>query len=563
MGAMLERMAGAGKQFAESFGAVRQVFANPNLRRIELAFAGSILGNYAGAVVIALYAFRTGGVTAVSLLIVAKQAAAAAAAPLAATLADRFRRERVMLLSDLSRVVTVSGIAILISSGAPSMAVYVVSVASSVLGAAFGPAEKALVGTVARTPQELTAANVASSTFDSVGIFAGPAIGAAFVALSGYTAGMLFVAGTIAWSALQVARVSGPAPAAATASGTADEEEQDGLGTLLGGFRAISREPRLRLLIGVYAAQLFVAGALSVLEVAVALDLLHTGTAGFGLLQTATGVGAIVGAGLSLALLARARLGADLDLGLFLWGAPLVLIGAVPNPYVAGLALAVVGAGNSIVDIATMTLVQRTAPSHVAGRVFGVLESVIVVSYAVGALLAPVIVHVGGLRAALLVLGPILPVIALLAIRPLTAIDRGATVPEAQIAALRSVPFLALLPVQTIELLASRMRRVELPAGETLFSAGDHGDSFYVLDGGRLAIALPGGEVKHEDAPGYVGEIALLRDVPRTATVRAESDASLWVLGREDFLAAVGANARASARAENVVVARLGVTSAA
>ncbi len=559
---MLLPVPGPGGQLAESLRSVRSVFANENLRRIEVAFAGAAIGKYALSVAVTIYTFHAGGVTAVALVTVVRQAAAAAVAPFAASLSDRFRRERVMLVSDVGRVLCTGGIAVLTSSGSPHVGVYALAVVASVFGAVFRPAEAALVALVARTPQELTAANVASSTFDSVGIFAGPALGALLIAASGYTTAFALVAATFAWSGLNVLRISSEAPAPPSEPAADGEEAEDeGLAALAAGFRTIAHEPRLALLIGLYGAQCFVAGALSVLEVAMALDLLHAGNAGFGLLEAACGVGAILGAGLALALVAHARLGRDFGLGLVLWGAPLVVIGVVPNAYVAGLALAVLGAGNSVVDIAAMTLIQRTAPQHVAARVFGVLESTIIVSVALGAVAAPLLVHGIGIRGALFAVGAILPVLAVVTTRRLAVIDRGARVPSEQLEALRSVPFIAALPVQTIELLASRLRPVELSAGSTLFSAGEHGDSFYVLTAGQLAIDLPEG-VKLEDAPGYVGEIALLRDVPRTATVRAVSDVSLWALDRDDFLGAVTGHARASSRAESVVVARLGAASA-
>ncbi len=563
MGAMLLRVSGPGGQFAESLRSVRSVFANESLRRIEIAFAGAAVGKYALSVAVTIYTFHAGGVTAVALVTVVRQAAAAAVAPFAASLSDRFRRERVMLASDVGRVLCTAGIAALTSSGSPHVAVYGLAVVASVFGAVFRPAEAALVALVARTPQELTAANVASSTFDSIGIFAGPAAGALLIAASGYTTAFALVAATFAWSGLNVVRISSDAAAPAPAEAAPDTEapKDEGLAALVAGFRTIAHEPRLALLIGLYGAQCFVAGALSVLEVATALDLLHTGNAGFGLLEAACGVGAVLGAGLALALVAHARLGRDFGLGLVLWGTPLVVIGLVPNAYVAGLALAVLGAGNSVVDIAAMTLIQRTAPQHVAARVFGVLESTIIVSVALGAVATPLLVHGIGIRGALFVVGAILPVLAVVTTRRLSVIDHGARVPTAQLDALRTVPFLAALPVQTIEFLASRLRRVELPAGSTLFAAGDHGDSFYVLSAGQLAIDLPDG-VKLEDAPGFVGEIALLRDVPRTATVRAASDVSLWALDRDDFLDAVAGHARASSRAESVVVARLGTAGA-
>ena len=551
-------MSGDRGQLAESLRAVRSVFQNPSLRRLELAFAGAAVGRYALFVAISIYTYHAGGVTAVAIVTAVRQTAAASVAPFAATLSDRFRRERVMLASDAGRVACAGGIALLAWHHSPHVAVYALAVAGSMVGAVFTPAEAALMPLLARSAEELTAANVSSSTFDSVGIFAGPALGAALIAVSGYPASFGFIAVMFAWSGFFVARISSRTTEAEEQE---PAEEQDGLGSLLAGFRSIGAEPRLLLLIALYCAQCFVAGSFGVLEVTTALSLLHTGNAGVGLLESACGVGAIAGAGLSLVLVARARLAGNLGLGFVLWGAPLLLIAAFPRAWFAALALAALGAGNSVIDVAAMTLIQRTAPASVAARVFGVLESGIVVSMAVGALVTAPLVDALGIRGALLVVGAILPVLAVVSRRPLGVVDRGARIPTEQIEALRTVPFLAVLPVQALEFLAARMRRVELEAGTTLFSLGDHGDAFYVLAAGRLAIELPDGE-KIEDAPGYVGEIALLRDVPRTATVRSVTDASLWAIDRYDFLGAVTGHSRAGAHADLVVLSRLGAATA-
>lgn len=538
-------------QISEPLNALRSVFRNPDLRRLEIAFAGAAVGRYALFVSVSLYTYHAGGVTAVALVTVVRQSLAATVAPFAASLSDRFRRERVMLASDLGRVACSGGIALLASQRAPHLTVYTLAVASSIVGAVFKPAEAALMPTLARSPDELTAANVATSTFDSIGIFAGPALGAGLIALFGYPAAFTLVALMFAWSALFVARIASQREEALPGGA-----HGGGLAALVAGFRTVGDEPRLVLLIGLYCAQCFTAGSVGVLEVPMALRLLHMGNAGLGLLESACGVGAIFGAAVSLSLLTRARLGGDLALGLVLWGAPLLLIAAAPHPWAAVVALAVLGAGNSIVDVSAMTLVQRTAPTAVAGRVFGVLESGIITSMAVGALVSPALVHALGIRGALLVVGAILPALALLGAAPLAAVDRGATVPLEQIEALRTVPFLSPLPVQALEFLAARMRRVELAAGTTLFREGDHGDAFYVLDGGRLTIELPD-RTKTENAPAYVGEIALLRDVPRTATVRAAADSTLWAIDRDDFLSAVTGHTRAGASAEAVVLSRV------
>ena len=194
------------------------------------------------------------------------------------------------------------------------------------------------------------------------------------------------------------------------------------------------------------------------LVVVTALRLLDLGSAGVGILEAASGIGSILGAGVMLALLVRKRLGEDLAIGIFLWGAPLVVLGLVVNTAVAVLAFGLVGLGNTLVDVSAITLLQRTAPTAVAGRVFGVVESMMVAGMALGALLAPVLVGLAGPRAALIVTGSVLPILVLLTLAQLRRIDDGAGVDEEIIAALRGVPFLAPLPLATLEFLGAPRR---------------------------------------------------------------------------------------------------------
>lgn len=537
----------------ESLGALRGVFANESLRRVELAYAGAAIGTYANAIAVAVYAYRHGGATAVGVFMFVRLGVAAGIAPVAASLADRFRRERVMLVSDLSRATTVTLTAVAVATGAPALAVYVLATLTTVFGTVFRPAEAALLPSLARTPEELTAANVSSSTLDSFGSFAGPALGALLLAVSGPAVVFGVVAATFAWSASFVARVH----STGRVTVATDEDAGESFGGLAGGVRAIAAEPRLRLLIGLYGAQCLVAGALGVLVVVTALDILDLGNAGVGLLEAASGIGSLLGAALALWLVGRKRLAADFALGIVLWGAPLVLLGLAPGTAIAIVALGLVGIGNTLVDISAMTLLQRTAPVEAAGRVFGVLESVIVGSLALGALVAPALVATVGPRGALVAVGALLPVLAALSWRQLARIDEGAAAPEDQLLALRAIPFLSPLPAQSLEFLALRLVPTSLAAGETLFRSGDTGDRFYILRAGALEIDLPD-ERKVEHAPSYVGEIALLRDIPRTATVRAASDAELWALERTDFLETVTSNARSRTSADEVASARLG-----
>jgi MFS family permease len=541
------------QRIGESLGALRGVFANPDLRRVQLAFGGAAFGSYAYGIAVAVYAYAHGGATAVGLVAFVRLTAAAVVAPFSSLLADRFRRERVMLASDLVRCVLVTAAGVAAVTGAPPLLVYAFATLTTVAGTPFRPAESALMPSLARTPEELTAANVSSSTFDSLGSFLGPAVGGLLLAVAQPGFVFFVMAACFLWSASFVARIHGPAPVRDAAAGAPG----GGLHEAVAGFRAIGEEPRLRLLILLYGAQAVVAGALGVLVVVTALDLLDIGNSGVGFLESASGIGSLIGAGIALALVTRRKLAGDFGLGIVLWGAPLVLLGLFPNTPVALLALAVLGVGNTLVDIAAMTLLQRTAPPAVAARVFGVLESMLVGAIGLGSILAPVLIGLFGARVALVATGAFLPVLAALRWRQLQEIDEGAQVPQERIDALRDLAIFAPLPLRTLEFLASRLEPVSLGVGNDLFRRGDEGDRFYVIADGELEIVLEGG-TKVEGPGAYVGEIALLRDVPRTASVRARTDVRLWALERADFLNAVTGHARSREAANEVVGARLG-----
>lgn len=477
-----------------------------------------------------------------------RMGAAALAAPFTASFADRHEQRRVMLATDLVRVGTLAGIAASAAAGVPAL-VYGLAILTSIVSTAFRPAEASLIPRLADTPEELTAANVTTSTFDSVGAFAGPAAGALLYTLGGPTLAFLCVSATYLWSAVFVARIprtERPEPAA---------HAHEDSGGIAAGFRAVKGEPRLRVVIGLYAAQTMVAGAYSVLVVVVALELLDLGNTGVGFLQAATGVGAIVGALVALALVGRKRTAANFGFGLACFGAPLLALAALPRTWAAIVALALLGIGNSVVDISAVTLIQRTASAAIAGRVFGLVEAAAVGGLGIGSVLTPLLLHLTGARWTLAIAGAVLPLLSLVMRRALTAIDAGANVPEEQLAAIATVPFLDVLPIQQKEGLAATLERIERPAGSTLFSAGDRGDRLYILSAGSIEIDLPNGP-KMESAPAFVGEIALLRDVPRTATVRVAADSTFWTLDAEHFLDAVAGHSRSSRAADALVASR-------
>jgi MFS family permease len=540
------------KRLGESLGAVRSVFRNPELRRVELAWAGSVTGDWAYVVALAVFAWDAGGAAAVGLVGLIRFLPAAIAAPFAAVLADRHPRQRVMLVADVVRALALAAAAAVALLDAPVGFVYALTVLVSVVATAFQPAQAAILPSLAREPAELTAANVASSTIESVGSFAGPALGGLLVAVT--DAGVVFAvtAATFLWSASLIGRVRAEPP-------VRREGERSRLGhEALAGFRAIAVESRLRLLVGLYAAQTLVAGALNVLIVVSAFELLDLGEAGVGFLNSAVGVGGLFGALSALALVGRRRLASGLGAGLVLWGVPIAVLGLFADPVVALVCLGAVGVGNTIVDVAGLTLLQRAVADDVLARVFGVLESLVVATIGLGTMLAPLLISGLGTRGALVATGAFLPVLAALAWRRLAALDAEAAAPGPELELLRGIPLFAPLPLPTLEHLAGALEPVRIAAGNQVVRQGEPGDRFYVVRAGEADVAIDGRSRTTLGPGGYFGEIALLRRVPRTASVSARSDLELLALGRDEFVAAVTGHAESAEAADAVIGARLG-----
>ena len=541
-------MQGLRARVAESTRSFAQVFANPDLRRLQLAWAGSLIGNWSYFVALAIYAYDQGGAGAVGVVSVVRMLPAAIASPFLAGLADRYSRKLVMVVTDVIRAALMVAAAVTIWQGWSAYIVYLIVALSTIVGTAFRPAQAALLPHLARNPAELTAANVASSTLEAVGAFVGPALGGILLAITNIETVFAVNAMSFVWSALLVLAVRGGA-ATPREKEAGDHGHGDGAGA---GFRALFANADLLVLTGLYTAQTLVAGALNVLVVVTALSLLAVDSSGVGYLNAALGAGGLLGGFVALVLATRGRLAADFGIGIALFGIPLALMGITSSVAVALLALAFVGVGNSIVDINALTIMQRAVPDEVLARVLGVLEGVLIGSIGIGGLLAPLLIHVAGIRWALILTGLLLPVLALAATRRLLSIDRRTSAP-AHTDLLRGIELLAPLPLATLEALAGSLTELTVPAGTAIVREGEVGDRYYVIAKGEVEVAG-----KRLGRGSGFGEIALLRDVPRTATVTSATGVTLYTLEREEFVAAVTGHEPAKATADEIIAARLG-----
>ena len=522
---------------------------NQDVRRVQLAWGAAITAEWAHFVALGVFAYEQGGTSAVGVAGLVRLLPAALLAPFAASLGDRFRRERFLLTMML---IGSGGLAASAAAAFAGERVLVFGFAAliGISSTLIRPALQALLPSLARTPEELIASNAASSTVESLGTLAGPLLAGALVALT--NVGVVFMGGAAmllgAAALLARVRVEGRNALAG------DVETETVREMIRAGFQVIAHAPRPRLLVGLTVAQSFVRGCLNVLIVVAAFRILDGGAAEVGYLTAAIGVGGLLG-GIGSITLGGRRLAVVFGLALVFWGLPITLMAPAPYLAVAIVMLAVVGAANSVEDVAVFTLFQRTVPDDLLTRVLGIFWGLAMGAAAIGSIAAPVAVDAIGPQAAFVVVGMILPLLTLWAYRRLVEIDR-AVAPAPELELISRVPMFAPLSIAVKERLAATLVPVSVSAGEVVIRAGDVGDRFYIVAGGELEVDAGGLHAVAREGD-YFGEVALLRDVPRTANVTAVVDSRLYAIQRAEFVEAVTGHSVARAAGHEVAAARL------
>lgn len=521
---------------------------NTALRRVMgafLLFHASVFGTW---VAVLVYAYDSTGPGSVGIVALVQLLPAAGLAPVTASLADRFPRERVLLGGYIAQGVTFGATACGMLLGLPGPAIYALAATGAIATTLTRPAQGSLLPALSRTPEELTAANSLAGAVEGGGVLLGPLAGALILAFT--SPGVVWAAGAVALAtaAVLVARlpIHGSPTPVATHAGEAEPGTEvplvlDDAGALLvGGVHALTVNRDTRLLVGLLGVRMLTSGALDVLFVLLALEVLGTGNAGAGFLTAALGLGTVLGGVAGIMLVGRQRLAPPMATGALVFGIALALAAIAGAAGLVPVLIAVGGIGFAAIDVTGRTVLQRVVPDRLLARVLGSLEGVGLLAVAFGSLMAPALVSILGVEASLVAVAALLPAAVGLAWLPLRRIDRHAHVPLRELAMLRRSSIFAPLPPPQLEWVARRTRWVSLEPAVVLIRQGDTGDRFYVLESGALEILVDGVRVRVMDRPGdSVGEIALLRDVPRTATVITGSPCVLLALGRGDFLEAV------------------------
>jgi MFS family permease len=507
--------------------ALRRTVRDPRLVRVQLAWA-AVIAFWMITVSLSVVAFAEGGSAAVAVALLARTVVGTIANPLIGALVDRVSRQRCMVWGAALAGLASAGAA---AAGDVLPAVVVLVTLATLVAAAFRAAQSAIVPELVDDPADLTAVNVLSSAIESAGVFLGPALAGILLVLQGPrlafgVAAALFIVAALLLLGLQGRPIASRGSVAAARGRTRD----------------LFRNQAARLILLLLFAQTVLSGGLVVLLPALAVDVLDAELSTVGVLTSAYGLGGVVGSLALFALAGSSRLGLFSALALLLWAVPLLLVPLTASPTFVLLLLVVVGGGNVLFDVTSVTLLQRGVPPRLLGRAFCAVETAAVLGLGAGAVAASALDGALEAGAALAVLAAPLAVVAVLALPSLRRLDRQLTAPTRQVQRLRAVPAFALLPPVEIERLALHLQRVVVAPADQVVRQGESGSTWFLVDEGRLDADVDGRTVRTLVPGDAFGEIALLRQGVRTASVTARTPAVLWSLEGSVFLAALRAD---------------------
>ena len=539
---------------ARSLRTMRTAASNPSIARAVLSYGAFTFGEWSTWIAMLVYAFDRGGASASGIAALVQLLPSAVLGPFLAGLAERVPRERVLLIAYIGQVASMLVTAVALAAQADVVVVYVLAAVVSLFMTIGKPAHHSLLPWLARNPEELTMANVASGTIQNVGILIAPGVSGLILALSGPGAVFITTAVALSFAVVLVAPIRTERSRLARRRSGGGTNDEIGVGE---GIRILRNHAGSRTLVLLIATGSVIEGAMDVIAVVLALDVLAVGNAGVGILGSAVGAGGLVGAAVAAGLVGRARLGLPFQLGLLLWSVPIVVVGFAPSIGIAVIAFVVAGLGRSVMDVAGRTLLQRVAPDAAMNAIFGALEGLHDLMLAIGSIAVPALIILVGPRWALVLTGLWLPVVVLLTARAVRRADDHGVVHIRELRLLRALPMFASLAPPTIERLAAHLEPAHVDADRAIVREGDSGDRFFVIDRGRASVSVGERPVRELGPGDGFGEIALLRNVPRTATVESLSPVSLYSLERSVFLTALGAESVARSVADELAEERL------
>jgi Cyclic nucleotide-binding domain/Major Facilitator Superfamily len=532
--------------------ALREALSNEGIRRLEIGWMAGIASDAAFLVVLLVVVYKRDGAFAAGALGAVRMVPAVVSGMLSGSVLERVRGDRLLVWIGLTRTASAVLAAFVIVSDGPTVALFALAAVAAAAGAPVRPIQATLMPALARSPGELVASNMAWATGEGLGSFGGPSVAGALIA-AGVPAGAA-AAAALGYAITVIAVAGLRFEQSADATGGAGHA-RGGL-RIVDGLRALRRRRVPRWIMLTVFSQVVARGLLNTLAVVAAIELLRMGDGGVGLLNAALGVGGLAGAIFAVSMTRTDQLVPTACVALAYWGAPIAVIGLLPYPPVALAAMTAIGVANALYDISIFTIFQRGCSNEERAPVFSVFEGVAGLGLVCGSLLGPVLIVGFGPQGALAIAGAFLPILALIVYGAVGRVEQLAIVDEPTVQLLREVPIFATLPLTAVERVAAGLRRIEAPAGSVLLREGLMGDEFLVIEHGEVDVTVEGRHIHSLGRGAGIGEISLVRQAPRTATVTAVTEVSAYSIDCRTFLAAVSGPA-AAAVTEHIAEANL------
>lgn len=529
---------------AGSLQTFRSLGRQDNLLRLVVSHTAFAVCEFATWIAMLVYAYEQGGPTTAAVVAVAQLLPAAGLALLVGPMADRLSPAVVLIGGYAVQALGMGATAALLLTDATPVLVYVGAVIGATAIAATRPAQSALLPALTREADQLTACNVVIGWVENLSLLAA-GVGTG-IALTFGSAGTVYAAAAVLMTSATFLVL--PLRRVPFVRRSRADKDAAGSGSTA---ELLRHDPAALLLVCLIGAEFVVIGALDLLFVVMAVDVLDAGSAWAGYLNTAYGAGSLVLGALAVLLIGR-------RLGPVVVGTALLLGLALAAATVSGLAvvmvlLAVVGGARTLFDVSVRVLLQRTVPPHRLAGIFGVAEGLIMIGLAAGSLLVPLLMSLGGATLALLGVAAILPALVLARLPLLLRLDQHARVPVVEISLLRQIPLFAHLPATPLAALAQGLERIEFGPGEALVREGEAGEYYYAIADGDVTVLQHGRPITRLGRADGLGEIAPMRSVPRTATALAETRVLAYRLDRDAFLEAVTGHRAVLESAEAVV----------
>ncbi len=538
----------------------RRVFGNRELSRLLFGEFVSSIGDWLYLVALLIVVYEQAGDPVVLGIVGAARVLPYILLSFPAGIAaDRFDRRMILLVTDVARGVIMVAMAAVVAFGGPVESIVVLAIVATCFSAFFSPAIGSYIPALVRDESELGPANSTWSALDNLAFVIGPAVAGILIGFGGLTTAFLLNAASFALVAVVLWGL--PSSRAGDMTGArgapdAEAEERAEPRALRSAIRPIAAPLVALNVLGVAGS--FVAGGLGVLTVVLAVDILRSGEAGTGLLNAAVGVGGLIGALISSALVLRRRLAPPLIVGGIAFAASVLMLGQTGSLGLAMVALAVGSAGALLIEVIATTLFQRIVPDEIRGRAIGAMETLAVTAYAAGSFFVPVLAVTLGHD---LVLAACAGLVALAVGTAVPLLGRHAIQGPAHDALrehLGQVPMLAGLPPARVETAMGQSTVVPITADQVVIRQGEPADRFYVIADGSVEVTqhlVAGGPeraLRRMTRGEFFGEIGLLSGGRRTATVTALEPGTLLALDGPTFHELVGSGPGLTSRLLNL-----------